>query len=113
MQEPREDHVQCPKCGYDHPGPVDSCTSCGSPLGALPGYTPEQADRSGLAAILKKQWVAAVIAFWISAVVLGVVFILQSRISLILVSICLGLMILGIGLKIRYQLHLRKDKGRT
>lgn len=110
MLKSRENDVKCSKCGHDQTGPVNRCAFCGAQLGALSGDTLGKAERSAFKDNLKTQWVAAVIAFWISVVVLGVVFILQSRISLVLVSICLGLMILGIGLKIRYQLHLRKDK---
>lgn len=73
-----------------------------------PTRSVEQSDDSAQLKSQKMQWVAAVIAFWISVGVFAVVFVVQDRVSLMLVSICLGLMILGIGLKIRYQLHLKK-----
>lgn len=60
---------------------------------------------------LKTRWVAAVIAFWVSAAVLAVVSFAQGRLNLVLVAICLGLLIVGMWLKIRYQVHLRKEPG--
>ena len=61
---------------------------------------------------LKTQWVASVIAFWVSAAVLGVVFVIQDKLNLILVSIVLGMLLIGVWLKTRYQLHVRKEPGR-
>lgn len=60
---------------------------------------------------LKKRWVAAVMAFWVSVVVLAVVSFVEGKLNLVLVSICLGLMFIGVWLKARYQLHLRKAPG--
>lgn len=57
------------------------------------------------------KWVAAVLAFWVSAAVLGVVSVLDGRLNLVLTSIALGMLVLGLWLKTRYQLHLRKDPG--
>lgn len=56
---------------------------------------------------LKMRWVAAVIAFWVSVGVLAAVFLMNGRLDLVLVSICLGLLVVGVWLKARYQLHLR------
>jgi hypothetical protein len=53
--------------------------------------------------------VAAVVAFWVSAVVLLAVFLIEGRLDLILSSIALGLLFIGMWLKARYQLHMRKD----
>ena len=61
---------------------------------------------------LKTQWVASVIAFWVSAAVLGVVFFIENKLNLILVSIVLGMLLIGVWLKTRYQLHLRKEPVR-
>ena len=110
MHKALESDVRCPRCGHQHAKPVDSCVACGSALDTAPERTDEQLDHPALLKTQKIQWVAAVVAFWISTGVLVVVFVLQQRLSLVLVSICLGLMILGIGLKLRYQLHLRKGK---
>lgn len=57
---------------------------------------------------LKMRWVAAVIAFWVSAGVLAVVSSMEGRLNLVLVAVCTGLLVLGVWLKTRYQLHLRK-----
>jgi hypothetical protein len=53
--------------------------------------------------------VASVIAFWVSAGVLGIVAFLNRELNLILASIVLGMLFLGLWLKTRYQLHLRHD----
>jgi hypothetical protein len=60
---------------------------------------------------LKTRWVAAVLAFWVSVLVLGAVSLIAGRLDLILLSICLGLLIVGLWLKSRYQLHLRRGPG--
>ena len=57
----------------------------------------------------KNLWVIATSAFWISAVVQAVVYFVRGSLNLILMSIVLGTMILGVWLKLRYQLHLRKE----
>lgn len=61
---------------------------------------------------LKTRWVASVVAFWISVAVLLVVFLLHNELNLILVSISLGLMIIGLWLKTLYQLHIRRQPRR-
>lgn len=53
-------------------------------------------------------WVIAVFAFWITLAILVSVYFLRGELNLILVSIALGLMILGVWLKVRYQLIVRK-----
>ena len=111
MPRSKKDDVRCPQCGRPHPAAVDGCPACGARKVAPTEQTPELDGWSRTSDRLKTQWVAAVGAFWVSTAVLVAVFFLQDRVSLVLVSICLGLMILGIGLKIRYQLHLRKDPG--
>ena len=58
---------------------------------------------------LKTRWVAAVMAFWVSVAVLAIVFFIDGRLDPILVSIALGLLVVGIWLKIRYRTHLRRD----
>jgi Flp pilus assembly protein TadB len=56
---------------------------------------------------LKTMWVASVLLFWLSVAIQVAIYFLTGEINLILVSIALGLMILGVALKIRYQRHLR------
>jgi len=51
-------------------------------------------------------------AFWVSVAVLGVVFFMQGEVNLVLASIALGMLFVGVWLKTRYQLHLRKPPGR-
>ena len=58
-------------------------------------------------------WVIAVLAFWVTLGILLLVFFLRDEVNLILVSIALGLMILGVWLKARYQWIVRKEAERT
>ena len=57
-------------------------------------------------------WVLAVLAFWVSAGVTLAVMLITGKLDLILVSITLGMMVLGVWLKARYQLRRRKARGR-
>ena len=61
----------------------------------------------------RKLWVLAVLAFWISAGVTLAVMLTTGKLDLILVSITLGMMVLGVWLKARYQLRKRKARGRV
>jgi Na+-driven multidrug efflux pump len=63
----------------------------------------------------RKLWVVAVLAFWISAGVTLAVMLTTGKLNLnlILVSITLGMMVLGVWLEARYQLRQRKARGRV
>ncbi len=61
---------------------------------------------------LKTMWVVSVLFFWITVAIQLGVYLLRAEISLILVSIILGMMILGVALKLRYQRHLQSDPSR-
>jgi uncharacterized membrane protein len=61
----------------------------------------------------RKLWVLAVLAFWVSAGVTLAVMLITGKLDLILVSITLGMMVLGVWLKARYQLRQRKARGRV
>ena len=63
----------------------------------------ESADHS------RMLWVVTVLAFWVSLSITVVVLLVTGKLNLILASISLGLMILGVALKTRYQLQQRKD----
>ena len=108
MADVHEDTAKCPRCGQTYPPGASVCANC------------EDADTSAVDSsawarerdTLKLKWVASVLAFWVSAAVLGVVVFLDNRISLLLTSITLGMLVIGIWLKARYRLHLRKEPGR-
>lgn len=57
---------------------------------------------------IKTLWVVAVLAFWVSCGVQLVIYLLKGRLDFILLSIILGTLVLGVVLKGRLQLHLRK-----
>ncbi len=61
----------------------------------------------------RKLWVVAVLAFWISSGITLTTLVITGKLNLILVSITLGLMVLGVWLKARYQLRQRKAKRRV
>ena len=71
----------------------------------------DDAERSLAGQSLKKRWVVSVLAFWVSAFVLVAVSFAEGEINLLLVSICLGLLFVGVWLKVRYQLHQRRSPG--
>jgi high-affinity Fe2+/Pb2+ permease len=56
----------------------------------------------------RKLWVIAVLAFWVSAAISLLTLVVTGKLNLILTSITLGMLVLGVWLKIRYQLHQRK-----
>lgn len=62
----------------------------------------ESADHS------RTLWVVTVLAFWVSLLITVVVLFVTGKLNLILASVSLGLMILGVALKTRYQLKQRK-----
>jgi Flp pilus assembly protein TadB len=69
---------------------------------------PAQADDTG-----RKLWVVAVLAFWISTGITLTVLLITGKLNLILVSVTLGMMLLGVWLKVRYQLRRRRQRGRA
>ena len=108
MQEAHDTFTKCPQCGHLHATAVDVCSACGASKDSPPDPS---AQWSSVGKSLKTRWVAAVLAFWVSAAVLIVVYFIKNELDLVLVSICLGLLIVGVWLKTRYQAHLRSDPG--
>lgn len=103
----------CSDCGHELPPGTKACPGCGkaTPFSVEADSDPwSQWSRAGKT--MKTQWVASVIAFWVSAVVLMVVFFIDNKLNLILVSIVLGMLLIGVWLKTRYQMHLRKEPDR-
>jgi hypothetical protein len=113
MKDASEDQTTCPQCGRRHPAAAGACPACGA-TGAAVDKTVQDASSAWTRTrdSLKIKWVAAVIAFWVSAAILGVVFFLQGKLNLILTSVSLGMLIIGMWLKTRYQLHLRNDPNK-
>jgi predicted membrane protein len=60
----------------------------------------------------KLLWVVSVLAFWITVAIMATVYFLEKRLDLILISVALGMMILGLWLKTRFQLIARKEPPR-
>ena len=102
----------CRRCGDDVPAGTASCPSCGASRDkdALAEDAWSVWDR--VRNTKKKLWVISAVGFWISVGVTLVIFFIQNRLDLILVSIVLGLMCIGVWLKTQYQFHLRKEPPR-
>ncbi len=99
----------CRKCGHELPPRTETCPKCGTtvPVAEVdldPWSQWSKADRT-----MKLQWIATVMAFWVSVGVFVIMFVIKQQLDLILASIVLGLMLLGLWLKTRYQLHQRKE----
>lgn len=58
---------------------------------------------------MKTLWVVAVVCFWISTAILGVVFFLEDELNILLLSVSLGTMVLGVWLKARFQLYQNRE----
>jgi hypothetical protein len=92
-----------------HSAPRQAAGTSAGPVGYGAGESSDWVrTRDGL----KTKWVASVIAFWVSAAILAAVLFIEGKLNLILTSITLGMLVIGVWLKTRYQLHLRKDPDR-
>ena len=96
------DELNCPSCGAQNPVFSKQCSSCGATLGTPDTAWKRQQDK------LKTLWVVCVVLFWISLGIQLAVYVLRGEPDLVLMSIVLGLLVLGVVLKIRLQLHERK-----
>jgi len=102
----------CAKCGHELPPGTQHCPGCGmKPPSAQVDLDP-RAQWSKTSKTLKLQWVASVMAFWVSVGVLTVIYFIKGEIDLILVSIALGMLIIGLWVKTKYQMHQRKEPDR-
>ena len=95
----------CPVCGANNPPAAAVCRSCGTALGKDTDSWLRERDR------LKTLWVVSVVMFWLSLGFQAVLYILQGETNLVLLSVIGGMLLLGVGLKIRLQLHERKKPG--
>lgn len=103
--------TSCAQCGTRYPPGSESCPACAA-IRETTGLTADQGTEwARVRDSLKTRWVAAVLAFWVSTLVLGAVSLIGGRLDLVLLSICLGLLIVGLWLKSRYRLHLRRGPG--
>ena len=115
MSEVNPELFKCQRCGHELATDAEVCAACGAAKEDKAGSGSDPVvddDWATVGRSLKTRWVAAVLAFWVSTVILVIVFFIEGQLNLILISICLGLMIVGVWLKTRYQLHLRKEPGR-
>ena len=59
---------------------------------------------------LRTMWVVSVMLFWFSVSFQTVLYIIDHKLNLILVSVIGGMLIIGIALKIKLQRHLAKKQ---
>ncbi len=57
---------------------------------------------------LKALWVVSVAFFWFSVFFQGTLYLMEKQVNFVLLSVIAGMLFLGVILKIRLQLHLRK-----
>jgi hypothetical protein len=58
---------------------------------------------------LKTRWVIVVAAFWVTGIISIAMYIINKQLDFILTSIVIGMMVLGVWLKSRYQIHLKHE----
>ena len=102
----------CRTCGHELPPGAETCPGCGKATPAAAPALDPWSEWSKTGKTIKNQWIASVLTFWVSVVVLGVLFYIENRLNLIVLSIIFGMLILGVWLKTRYQLHQRKEPPR-
>ena len=101
----------CRQCGHELPPETETCPGCGKAVATARPLDP-WAQWSVESKTRKTLWTASVITLWVSVAILGGVYAIQNRLSLVLLSIVAGMLILGVWLKTRYQMHLRKEPDR-
>ena len=52
---------------------------------------------------LKTLWVISVVMFWLSLLFQGVLYMIQGKSNLVLLSVIAGMLLLGVGLKVRLR----------
>ena len=109
----QKDPIHCPECGREPAGTEQRCPHCGAAIdiSAHDGGDDNGAwvkwNREGDK--IKNQWVIAVVAFWITVAIQVLVYFYHKELNFILLSIAGGMMVLGVWLKLRLKLHLRKE----
>lgn len=105
--------LSCPGCGRSLSVGVKNCAHCDYDLTAEASEAAKDGseqvtlwEREGER--LKKLWIIAVVFFWFSASFQVGLFFIEGSLNFVLLSVVAGMLILGVVLKARYQLHLRK-----
>ncbi len=102
----------CPQCGHEVPPAAEACPDCGKAIAGPVTPSDPWELWSKESQTRKMLWTGAVITFWVSIVILGILYVIQNKLSLVVLSIAAGMLFLGVWLKTRYQLHLRKEPDR-
>lgn len=100
--------VRCSECGCGYPAGAAVCPACGVVNSQSTPASDDCTERARAGDRLKTQWVVAVVAFWVSASLMVVMFYLDGGLNPILASITLGMLFIGVRLKAKYQRYYRK-----
>ena len=113
MNAEQKDSMHCPECGRQLAATEQLCPHCGATIDVTTHGEGNDIEarttwvREG--DTIKNQWVIAVVAFWVTVAVQVVVYIYHEELNFILLSIAGGMMVLGVWLKLRLKLHLRRE----
>ena len=102
----------CRQCGHEIPRAAEACPGCGKEVATAATTTDPWEQWSKESKTRKTLWTASVIALWLSIAVQAVLYVIQNKLSLVVLSIIVGVLVLGVWLKTRYQLHQRKEPDR-
>ena len=102
--------LSCPGCGRSLSVGAKNCAHCDYDLTADAAKDGSKQvtlwEREGER--LKKLWIIAVVLFWFSVSFQAGLYFIEGSLNFVLLSVAAGMLILGVVLKARYQLHLRK-----
>jgi hypothetical protein len=117
MNAEQKNSIHCPECGGRIAATEQLCPHCGATIDAT-AHEGDNDNRAWRAWVregdkIKNQWVIAVFAFWITVAVQVVVYFYHGKLNFILISIAGGMMVLGVWLKIRHGLHMRKEPKKS
>ncbi|MCG6966756.1 MAG: zinc ribbon domain-containing protein [Chromatiaceae bacterium] len=112
MSDTLEKEIICPGCGRRYAADANVCPACGGTGKAVEIIPDSASEWARTRDSLKTKWVATMIAFWVSAAILGFLLFVDGKLNLILSSIVLGMLVIGMWLKTRYQLHQRKEPSK-
>ncbi len=104
MTDASKEQLTCARCGKAYAASAGACPECETGGKGDDTVAADVSEWKRVRDSLKLKWVAAVLAFWVSAAVLVTVLLIDDRIDLTLTSISLGMLVIGVWLKTRYRL---------
>ena len=109
--------IRCHECGEQITVTERLCPHCGATIDVstpIVGNDNEACTKwSREGEKIKIQWVIAVVAFWVTVAIQVVVYFYHGKLNFILLSIAGGMLTLGMWLKVRHGLHMRKGAHKS